>query len=133
MILLICAENRGGILFFGKRLSRDRFLTAHILSLVGDAPLHVTPYSAALFEGAPNLKISDTPEKNAGKGEYYFAENAPLPEGGVEQLHRFLWNRDYPADRFFDPAALGAERVGATELKGFSHDVITDELWEVKK
>ena len=131
MILLVCTENRGGMLFFGKRLSRDRTLTAHVLSLTGDAPLHVTPYSAALFEGAENLVISDNPAEKAGKGEYYFAENAPLPSEGVERIHRFLWNRDYPADRFFDPNAYGAVRVGTKELSGFSHDVITDEIWEV--
>lgn len=133
MILLVCCENRGGMMFFGKRLSRDRVLTDYVLSLVGDAPLHVTAYSAALLEGGKNLKISEDPASLAGTGEFYFAENAPLPTEGVEKIHRFLWNRDYPADRFFDPKDYGATLASATEFAGYSHDVITHEIWEVAK
>ena len=133
MILLVCCENRGGMMFFGKRLSRDRVLTERILALTGAAPLHVTAYSAAMLEGAENLNVSDDPASHAGAGEFYFAENAPLPTEGVEEIHRFLWNRDYPADRFFDPKDYGAALVSATEFAGYSHYVITHEICKVVK
>jgi len=49
MILIVCVEKNGGMLFFGKRLSRDRILTEKILSETKNSRLVLTPYSAKLF------------------------------------------------------------------------------------
>ena len=56
MTLIFCIDDGGGMLFGGKRQSRDRVLNQYLLSRIGDAPLWVTPYSASLFPAGRSME-----------------------------------------------------------------------------
>ena len=51
MIAALCVDDRGGLRFNGRRLSRDRVQLADLLELCGDGPLWMSLDSGALFPG----------------------------------------------------------------------------------
>ena len=128
MKLIVCVDDRGGLTFGGKRVSRDGVLIRRILDRVGEGRLWVTPYSAPLFEAAPVCVDAALP---ARAGEWCFLEDADpaelLARAGEVWLYR--WNRHYPSDRKFP--GLGPEwtMVETAEFEGKSHPVITEEVY----
>ena len=135
MILMVCIDERGGMMFNHRRQSRDRVLCARMLEIAKDTRLHVTPYTQKIFDPAAPLCVSDAPWMQAGQGEYYFAEDGEIPMERVEQVYVYRWNRAYPGDRFFDAdlALLGFTLTQSEDFTGSSHDAITEELYVKEK
>ncbi len=127
MTYIFCIDDKGGMLFFGKRQSRDRVLNAYLLDAIEQAPLSVTPYSASLFSDYPSLCVEDTPSKDG----YVFVENGPYDLSRADEVWLCKWNRHYPADRFFDSDSLHKQfqKTAEEELVGSSHEKITIETW----
>ena len=124
MTLIFCIDHGGGMLFCGKRQSRDRILNEYIQSLIGESPLWVTPYTAKLFPaGKP---ISDC----NGEG-YYFVEDGPFDLEQADELILCHWNRRYPGDTFLDFSTVRADfrKINTEELAGSSHEKITIETY----
>ena len=124
MTLIFCVDESGGMLFCGKRQSRDRILNDYIQTLVGESPLWVTPYTAKLFPwGKP---ISDC----NGEG-YYFVEDGPFDLEQADELILCHWNRRYPGDTFLDLSTVRADfrKINTEELAGSSHEKITIETY----
>ena len=117
--------------FLGRRLSRDREVTWRILALCREGRLFVTPYTAALFGNESCLRVCDAPEKEAGPGDFCFLENRPVPEQGVERLFLFHWNRRYPSDLTFPKQAFRLRLSHTEDFRGFSHENVTLEEYEV--
>ena len=133
MKIIICLDNRGGISFNGRRLSRDRRLTEDIAVLTGGA-LRISPYSLPLFpEDIFELTVGDDYLEGAGDGEYCFVEleafSRYLPR--IEEIVVYCWNRDYPSDVGMDfvPYEYGFHLSESAEFKGSSHDRITKEIF----
>lgn len=129
MIVLVCTELHGGLRFGGRRLSRDRVLTTRMRILAGEAPLWVAPGSQSLFPPGA-VRVDADFLSRAGAGEFCFVES-PLPAAclpRIERIFRFNWNRSYPADEFFALPA-GFHLIDVTEFPGFSHPVITQEVY----
>ncbi len=131
MILMVCIDDRGGMMFNHRRQSRDRVLCARMLDIAKDSRLHVTPYTQKIFDPAAPLCVGDAPWHNAALGEYYFAEDGEIPMADVEGVYLYRWNRAYPGDRFFDCdlAALGFVLAKSEDFAGSSHDQITEEIY----
>lgn len=131
MILMVCIDDRGGLMFNHRRQSRDRVLCARMLEIAKGKGLHVTPYTQKIFDAAAPLRVTDEPWLTAGTGEYYFAEDGQIPMENVERVYLYRWNRAYPGDRFFDCdlAALGFELAHSEDFVGSSHDRITEEIY----
>ena len=106
MIVIVCLDDKGGMMFNHRRQSRDKSLCAQILRLTKHSILHMSHYSARLFSdlNPPDLAVSDTFLRDAGNGDFCFVEDAALApvEKRIEKLIIFKWNRTYPADRYFD-------------------------------
>ena len=49
MIAAICLEDRNGLLFNGRRLSRDRAQQEDLMTVCGAGRLWISPFSAPLF------------------------------------------------------------------------------------
>ena len=49
MIVIVCLEERKGMQFGGRRVSRDRVVTEKICELCKGQPLWIDPASAGLF------------------------------------------------------------------------------------
>ena len=129
MRLIVCVDERGGLLFNKRRQSRDRVLNMRILELSQGARLLVSPYSAKLFEGADNLVISEEPSKEAGALDFYFMEDKGYSLSDCEEIYLFNWNRHYPSDVKLD---LDCKKAGfrlesTREFAGSYHEKITEE------
>ena len=131
MILMVCIDDAGGLMFNHRRQSQDRILRARMLELASGAKLWVTPYTARQFEADAPLQVSDAPWAEAGAGDFYFAEDGEIPVERADKVYLFRWNRLYPSDRKLecDLLAAGFALSESEELVGYSHELITQELY----
>lgn len=132
MTLIVCLDDKNGMMFGARRQSRDSTLIQRIITLTAEKNLVLSPYSAPLFSEKKELIVSDDPATACGKDDFLFVENTPLPESGIDTLLLYKWNRRYPATRSFslstDPFVLRE----STDFIGSSHERITEERWEAK-
>lgn len=134
MTLIVCLDDRNGLLFLGRRLSADRRVRENILELSRGAVLWMNVYSAEQFEDLPeNVRVCETFLSQAGEEDLCFAENSDLTQvlSRVEKLIVYRWNRHYPSDRKF-PWELMPATMSCTEkldFEGFSHERITREVY----
>lgn len=122
MKLIVCVDRNNGLSFNHRRQSRDRAVTADILTY---APVQVREFSASLFADAPDrVELC----KNFSERAVCFAERLPLP-ASPEVLILYRWDRVYPADEFL-PYDLSAWTLqSAEEFAGYSHERITKEIY----
>lgn len=132
MRVALCVDDLGGMLFNGRRQSRDRVLIADLLREAAPARLLISPFSADLF-GADAVTASADFLQTAGAGELCFVENVPLAPHAdrIDELILYRWNRRYPRDLTLDldPLAAGLRLVEQTALAGYSHENITKERY----
>ena len=135
MQIIVCVDDRGGMLFNKRRQSRDRVLIADVLSELGDKKIHISSFSKLLFEGFEDRYVIDEAFlENASESDVCFVENINLLPY-VDKINRitvYHWNRSYPGDLFFsvDPLKEGFELTSTYEFEGYSHDKITREIFE---
>jgi len=127
--VIMCAAENGAVMFNKRRCSRDRAVVEDILTAFPGQTLHVTSYSAALFEGAA-LKIIASPA-DLGDSDVVFLEDISfsLLAEKCSRLIVYRWDRVYPGDiklTVDDSFAL----VSAEKFAGFSHEKITKEVYE---
>ena len=135
MTVIVCVDERGGMSFCGRRVSRDRAVTATILEQTGGRALWMSPYSAGLFDPLPeNARVSAEPLAAAPDGAVCFVETQPLGSAAARagRIVRYLWNRRYPSDVRFDVDVTAApwRLVSRVEFAGHSHERITEEVFE---
>lgn len=135
MTVIVCVDDRYGMMFNHRRQSSDRIVTQHILQESADKVLFMGEYSKPLFAGADPHRIAVMPDflERAVTGDYCFVENAPLSlyEEKTEQIILYRWNRRYPADFFFDIplAGHGWKQTESADFPGNSHEKITREVY----
>ena len=133
MTLIFCTDNKNGMAFHGRRQSRDRLLQSRLLSRTSGALLWMSPYSAKLFapEAMDRIRVSEHFLHQAGENDFCFAETvdpgtvSPLPE----QIIRYGWNRDYPADLHCTLDLSQYKQIHQEEFPGSSHERITEEVY----
>ena len=135
MNVIVCLDDQGGMMFNGRRQSRDRVLLADVAKTVGDACLRAAPYSESLLrEHGMSPMIGEEFLRLASVGEWCFVEDRGVSpyRDSLERLVIYRWNRQYPGDLFFDlsPEELGFRLTGRTEFVGSSHETITKEIFE---
>ena len=131
MHLIFCVDDRYGLQFCGRRLSRDSKVNQHMLSLAAGKRLWMHPSSGKMFpEGA--VRADPDFQKKADTGDYCFLEDLPLPElySRRESVVLYHWNRSYPATVRFPKELLDGMRLVSTEtFPGSSHEKITVERY----
>lgn len=134
MKISVCLDKNNGMMFFGKRLSQDVRQRERFLELIGSNKLYMTSYSAKLFDALPNIIVNEMPQNIASDEDYYFVEDGAYDIDKCSQIIVYKWNRNYPADRFFDVNLLkqSFRKVKSTEFEGNSHEKITEEIYERK-
>lgn len=131
MHLIVCIDERDGMSFCGRRLSRDSRVSEHILALTAGHTLWVHPYSAKLFPADAVIADAAFAEK-AGEGDFCFAELSVTPDTKkkLESVYLYHWNRAYPATVKFPRELLDGMYLDATEeFSGNSHETITLERY----
>ena len=130
MQVIITVENRNGMLFNHRRVSRDQKISERILAYCKEKRLWMNAYSAKLFENNPQIRVSETFLKQ--KDAICFVEDQDvtpyLPE--IDTIILFHWNRDYPADFFFTVDLSEWNRIHQEEFAGKSHEKITMEVYK---
>lgn len=132
MKLIVCLDERKGMMFNNRRQSRDRVLIDNMIKMVGDDKLYIAPYSEGLFENKEiKLKVKKNPLKAADEN-WCFIENLPVAEykDEIETVVIYHWNRHYPGDFFFDLELDSYSLESSEELVGSSHEKITKEIWK---
>ncbi len=134
MKVILCLDDREGMMFNRRRQSRDRVLIEDVISALGGATLCIAPYSRSLFDGSEiSLAVSENFLAEAGGEDVCFVEDrALLPyKEKIDILVIYRWGRHYPADLRcdLDPCAEGFRLTERVEFVGSSHDCITKETY----
>lgn len=131
MKIAICIDKSGGILFGGKRLSQDSVLRNKLIDIVSDGCLLMNEYSGKMFNETEKIRISEDFLLSANENDICFIENNDVPIDKVTEIYLFNWNRDYPADTYFEfnPKELGFKRTSKEDFVGSSHKKITLEIY----
>lgn len=136
MNIIVCLDDRGGMLFGGRRQSQDKMLRAQALLLAGEGKLWMNGYSAKQFgDHAERIMTDEDFLTNAPADAWCFVEDSDimpwLPE--TEKIAVYRWNRHYPSDVKFPVAGFEEkwERISTREFAGSSHDVITEEVYRL--
>lgn len=123
MIVIVCLDDKGGMMFNHRRQSRDKILCEQILRLTKHAVLHMSHYSAGLFSdfSHSDLTVSDTFLRDAGNGDFCFVEDAALApvEQRIEKLINNL-HQSYlraPVVMFFPGTYNEQELILFNEIK----------------
>ena len=127
MNLIVCVDDKMGMAFNGRRLSRDRIVCEDILKETQGRTVRMDARSQRLFEGT-DITIADD-------ADYYFLEFSAPSELSERPEHIILyrWNRHYPSDVKFDLPMDGYKLTDRAEFAGSSHEMITKEVYEYEK
>lgn len=135
MKLIICIDERKGMMFNGKRQSRDSVIIADIIKGYKgglEERFLISEYSEALFENSSlEYKVKRSPMKSAKEKDTCFIEDEweTEYESKIDELVIYNWNRHYPADTYFHMNLEGYTLVKTEELVGSSHEKITKETY----
>ena len=131
MRLIFCIDDKGGMMFFGKRQSKDSVLRDWIINYAQGAKLWMSPYSAKQFDGNPNILVDNNYMSKAEENDVCFIEDGDYSADPASEIVLCKWNRHYPSDKGFDIdlKSLGFKKVGSEDIKGSSHDKITIERY----
>lgn len=133
MRVIVCLDEREGMLFNRRRQSRDRALIENVMSDLGDALLRVSPYSQSLFaQYEERIAASENFLDDADDGDVCFVEDRALGKylDRIEAITIYRWNRHYPADFYFDLDLQNGFRLTEhLEFAGTSHETITKETY----
>lgn len=128
MIIAVCVDDRMGLMFQGRRLSKDAVLREKMLALSGGW-LRMSEYSAKQFTvpvyaGSDYLSGADTEDWCFVENDDYLAFS-----DRITRILLFRWNRDYPADLYFTfPGEWNL--IAAEDFPGKSHEKITMEVYK---
>ena len=154
---IVCVDNRMGICFNGRRVSRDRMVSEDILEMTRGNVLWMTPEADKLFKEVFKAKEEVCQETGTGKKiqdaghledekmwkvdrnflekaeeeDFCFVEGENLSgyEGKITEIVLYKWNRDYPADVFFEVDLSKWRLEERKDFSGYSHEKITKEIY----
>ena len=135
MKIILCLDKSSGMLFCGKRQSRDKLLVEDLLELTKGKRLFINSFSKGLFTTVNDVIITDDMLTEAKPEDYCFVENFIPDLTNVEELVIYWWNRKYPGDLIFpySPKELSYKRISSDDFVGNSHEKITREVWRKVK
>ena len=132
MNLIICIDNKGGMLFHGRRVSSDRIVCKKILDLC-QGKLRIAPYSMSLFQTDCELFVSEDLSDATDASDWCFVETFDPAKviDNAEKIVIFHWNRSYPSELKFtmDKLRSGWILNHTEEFEGYSHKKITMEVY----
>lgn len=135
MNIIVCLDDKNGMLFNKRRQSADRQLRSQMLSFIGENTLWMNAYSASQFPSLPaTAKVEEEYLCHAAEQDYCFVEDNCWEQyaADVNTIIVYRWNRVYPADTRFPAEQLTRRKlVSSTDFAGFSHDKLTQEVYSL--
>lgn len=133
MKIIVCVDDRLGMMFNHRRQSRDRYLLDDVKGDLGDAVLRVSPYSEKLISGSGiRYVVADDPFLNADADSIVFVEDKdPLPYlSDIDEITLYRWNRKYPYDVALSIPLSEFRLMKSYEFNGYSHEKITKDIYK---
>ena len=135
MKLVFCVDDRGGMLFNKRRVSRDKLMVSDLAEYIGNDALYLTPYSEELFlEQSLNIIVSENALKFAEDDDFVFVETEEPSAymAAAKEIIIYKWNRRYPFDLALkaSPLEFGFKLESVCEFRGNAHDKITREVYK---
>lgn len=133
MKIILCIAENNGMLFGGRRVSQDSILRKKILKICNGHNLLMNEYSKNQFKDY-DVIVDNNFLFNASDNDFCFVEDQEIPIKKVSTIYLFHWNRNYPADFFFNInlEKNGFKKIQSEEFSGSSHEKITLEIYERK-
>lgn len=135
MIVLAFVDDNMGTMFNNRRQSRDMKVIERILNAnKGQQWIYVSPYTAKLFKGIPNLQnvvVDEEMFKYASEYDICIVEGQDFSEykDKVKGVILYKWNKVYPSDKKFDFDLTPFKLIHTEEFAGMSHEKVTEELY----
>ena len=131
MNVIVCLDDKNGILFNKRRQSQDRILRADLKEFIKDKDLYMNNYSYKLYKDIDNgnIKVSENFLEQCTENDFCLVEDKLLNNyiNKINNIIIYKWNRIYPSDLYFD-INLTSNSWELLETKGFegsSHEKIT--------
>lgn len=135
MNIAVCLDDKNGMLFGGRRQSKDQYLRRELLQLAQPNELWMNGFSAKQFDAADAIYVTEDFLERAAQGQWCFVENCDiLPyKEKIEYIAVYRWNRHYPSDVKFPVEAFrdSWRLVSTRAFPGYSHDEITEEIYQL--
>ena len=134
MKLIVCIDERRGMMFAGRRQSRDRRVTEDIVRDLGENALYISPYSERLLcDFKIDLRVAADPiaaAREASDATVFLEDRAaPARTDEIDTVIIYCWGRVYPADLTFDMDLSAFRRRASITFTGNSHEKITKEIY----
>lgn len=137
MKLIVCVDDRMGMMFNKRRQSKDEKVREDILSMLDEGQkLFVSPYTAKQFlpEEQEKVYVSETFLSEATGEDICFIEDSDVSEleDKIESIVLYRWNRHYPSDRYFTLDLSNYELISSFDFVGNSHPEMLKEEYQKK-
>ena len=134
MKIIVCLDDRDGMMFNKRRQSQDRALREDVLLLTGKSRLYMNEYSKKQFtEKAGNIVTDDAFLFLADDEDYCFVEDVDVSDfiDVIDTVIVYRWGRVYPSDMRFPTSAFRGRwhLQSQSEFVGNSHKKITREIY----
>lgn len=135
MKLIVCVDDRMGMMFNKRRQSKDAKVREDILSMLEEGKrLFVSPYTAKQFlpEEQEKLYVSETFLLEVTKEDICFIEDSDSSKlvDKIESIVLYRWNRQYPSDQYFTLDLSKYELVSSLDFVGNSHPEMCKEEYK---
>lgn len=133
MTVIVCVDDKMGVLFNSRRQSKDSVLRERVLELSKDTMLWMSPYTQKQFEenDQSNICVADNFLVVAENNAFCFCEGTALSPciDKIDRIILYKWNRVYPSDETFDVDLSNWSLESSFEFQGSSHEKITEEVY----
>lgn len=133
MIVCVTLDNNNGMMFNNRRQSQDSLLRKDIIDHCNGSRLWMNTYSEMLFDKSDDVDVVIDNEflQKAEENDYCFVETNNLQdyETRISKIILYRWNRDYPADLYFEIDLNNWILSSSSDFAGSSHEKITKEVW----
>ena len=135
MNIIVCLDDKNGLMFNKRRQSQDKVLRANIKELVKNKNLFMNEYSYKLYKDidAGNINVCEDFLNECSDTDFCLVENIEVKNyiNNINTLVVYKWNRLYPSDFYFDINlnTTSWKLLEVEEFQGSSHEKITNETY----
>lgn len=126
MKLVVCLDDKNGMMFNNRRQSRDKILIENMLELCKGEILYTNKYSSTLF---PENSVAICEDIENIENDFVFTENFTVDEDKIQEIIVYKWNKVYPADTYFNISLDNWNLAEIVDFVGSSHEKITRERY----
>ncbi len=135
MNIIVCLDDKNGMMFNKRRQSQDKILRNNIKELVKTNNLFMNEYSYKLYKDidSGNIKVCENFLDECSIGDFCLIENKEVKNylNNINEIVVYKWNKLYPSDFYFDINLNTSswELINTEEFEGSSHEKITKETY----